>query len=212
MHDRLEKIKKTFHSYLPHPKHVKDGWAHRFFGSTLFQKGLWSFKGEALARGLALGLFVAFTPTIGFQMLIVCALILVFPGNLPIALAACWVTNVFTAPPIYFVEYKLGLWMLELFRAAPAEMLEDYPKFSRVYGMAGAMWLGSLVVGLAVGAAGYFFTLGVVAVERKLRLSKLTYHRRKTFITRTDQAKGADNGVNGRTSGKTGEGSSRLRS
>lgn len=174
IHDGLEKLKKKIYAALPDQKRLEQSRAYHIFGTTLFKKELWSFKGEALARGIGLGLFVAFTPTIGFQMIIVCVLILFIPGNLPIALAASWVTNVFTAGPVYFFEYRFGQWLIEVTGAAPYQPIQNAPAISGLYDIAGAMWLGSLVISLVAGLGGYILTLAFINFERKLRMSKIT--------------------------------------
>jgi len=173
IHDHLENVKKRIHAVLPDQKRLEQSRAYHIFGATLFKRELWSFKSEALARGLALGLFVAFTPTIGFQMIIVCVLILFIPGNLPIALAASWITNVFTAGPVYFFEYRFGQWLIEVTGAIPYHPIQNEPAISGVYNIAGAMWLGSLVISLAAGLSGYILMLALANLERKLRMSKI---------------------------------------
>lgn len=173
IHDWLDKVKKKIRAALPDQKRLEQSRAYHMFGTTLFKKELWSFKGEALARGLGLGLFVAFTPTIGFQMIIVCVLILFIPGNLPIALAASWVTNVFTAGPVYFFEYRFGQWLIEITGAVPYQPIQNAPAISGLYDIAGAMWLGSLVISLVAGFGGYILTLAFVNFERKLRMNKI---------------------------------------
>ena len=81
---------------------------HRALGDRIMHSHLWALDSQAVAGGLALGLFIAFTPTIPFQMFL-CALgALFFRVNLPIALAACWITNPVTAVPIYLAERRLG--------------------------------------------------------------------------------------------------------
>ncbi|MDA1098488.1 MAG: DUF2062 domain-containing protein [Proteobacteria bacterium] len=74
------------------------------------------------ARGVFVGLLVAMTPTVGFQMLIVAgiwaAVRLLRPAwdfNVVVGMLWTWLTNVFTAPPIYYLflltgEAMLGRW------------------------------------------------------------------------------------------------------
>lgn len=178
-HDRFDRLKKRARKKLPSQSRVEKGWVYRIFGRTLLKKELWSFKVEPLARGLALGLFVAFTPTMGLQMLVVSLMILFFPGNLPVALAACWITNPFTAGPIYYMEYKVGGWIMAFLDDPSLAGLERASGAVDVYGVAGAMWLGSLIVGGASAAAGYTLTHWLVTLERKIRYSKLLHFRRK---------------------------------
>jgi len=188
VHAKFEQARVWIHGHLPRQSNLRESGVYRFFGATLLRRDLWSFKSEPLARGLALGLFVAFTPTLGFQMVIVCGLILLFPGNLPVALAACWTTNIFTAPPIYMLELKFGRWLIELVGAGVYRAMEDNPAVSHMYDIAGAMWLGSLVTGVIAGMCGYLIMHGLVGVERRLRMMKIIQHRSMKVTTTPDDS------------------------
>jgi uncharacterized protein (DUF2062 family) len=67
---------------------------------------------ESIARGGALGLWVALTPTVGVQSLVVTALAVPLRANLPVSLVMCWITNPITLVPFYFAYYWLGTMML----------------------------------------------------------------------------------------------------
>ena len=67
------------------------------------------------ARGVAIGLACAFTPTVGIQMLLVAALWSLaklaaprFTFNLLVAMAWTWVSNVLTAPFFYYMFLVTG--------------------------------------------------------------------------------------------------------
>lgn len=64
-----------------------------------------------LSRGVFLGLFIAMIP-MPAQMLAVLAFTFVGKFNFPVAIAMCWITNPFTMPFIYFIEYKTGALLL----------------------------------------------------------------------------------------------------
>lgn len=68
---------------------------------------------KMVGRGVSLGLFIAMIP-MPFQMLAVLAFIPLFRFNIPVALAMCWVTNPFTMPFIYYIEYITGSFFLGL--------------------------------------------------------------------------------------------------
>ncbi|MFO7955526.1 MAG: DUF2062 domain-containing protein [Candidatus Brocadiia bacterium] len=99
---------------------LKDTFVHRVLGEHIFGARLWGPHRRAVANGLALGLFIAFTPTIPFQMLLAVAGAVVLKVNLPAAVVGVWVTNPFTAVPIYLTANRLGkhilldTWLLEL--------------------------------------------------------------------------------------------------
>jgi uncharacterized protein len=73
---------------------------------------------EYTARAVSVALFWAFTPLIPVQTYFLGATWLIarrIPGfdfNLIVALAWIWVTNVVTAPPVYFVFYLTGQFLL----------------------------------------------------------------------------------------------------
>lgn len=76
------------------------------------------------ARGVAVGMLVALTPTVGVQMPIVFAIWLLirtfyrrWDFNLLVGAAWTWVTNVLTVPPVYYVFYLTGRVMLGRYQA-----------------------------------------------------------------------------------------------
>lgn len=77
---------------------------------------------EHTARGVGVGLLVAMSPTVGFQMPLVMMVWLAvrvlrpsWDFNPVIGMAWTWITNIFTVPPIYYAflvtgELMLGRW------------------------------------------------------------------------------------------------------
>lgn len=63
---------------------------------------------QAIAGGFALGTFIAFTPTIGFQIALVLFLATVFNFNRPAAISSVWITNAATMAPVYTFNYWVG--------------------------------------------------------------------------------------------------------
>ena len=66
---------------------------------------------KMLSRGILLGIFIAFIP-MPMQMALVLAFMPFFRFNVPIALAMCWLSNPFTMPPMYYMEYLTGSFFL----------------------------------------------------------------------------------------------------
>lgn len=119
----------------------------RLLGERLFRNYLWVHDKRAIAGGLTLGVFIAFTPTIPFQMLLAACGALYFRVNLPIALAACWITNPVTAVPIYLYAWRLGTFVLEEV-VLIEELFDFYPLGSRmgsVVAQSAYLWAGSLI-------------------------------------------------------------------
>lgn len=182
IHDWYDKRRVAFKGWLPDEKKVEQSSIRRFFGATLLRKELWSFKREPVARGLGMGLFVAVTPTMGFQWIVAALLILIFPANLPMALAGCLITNPLTTPAFLYAEYLIGSWILEASGFGPVkpfDMAFSINNLSEILSEVGmSILIGSLPLGAVMGVAGYFFVHVFVAVERRLKHSKLI-HRRK---------------------------------
>jgi len=66
---------------------------------------------KMISRGVFIGIFIAFIP-MPMQM---AAVLLVMPFvrfNVPIAIAMCWLSNPFTMPPMYYMEYLTGSFFL----------------------------------------------------------------------------------------------------
>lgn len=64
-----------------------------------------------VSKAVFIGLFIAFIP-MPMQMALVLAMIPFFKFNVPIALAMCWLSNPLTMPPMYYMEYMTGAFLL----------------------------------------------------------------------------------------------------
>ena len=94
-----------------------------------------------LALGIALGMFVGWTPTVGLQMLLVVLLAPSFRVNPIVGIPIVWVSNPFTIVPIYFSNYWFGHLVLNLFSDRPvlsyAQVTERLGQFGGVSGVDG---------------------------------------------------------------------------
>ena len=63
---------------------------------------------RAIAGGLALGTFIAFTPTVGVQLILAFVAATLFNMNRPAAMIPVWITNPITVAPVYTFNYWLG--------------------------------------------------------------------------------------------------------
>jgi len=70
-----------------------------------------SVNRKMTSKAVLLGLFIAFIP-MPMQMLAVIFMMTFLKFNVPIALLMCWITNPFTMPFIYFIEYQIGSFIL----------------------------------------------------------------------------------------------------
>ena len=63
---------------------------------------------QAFAGGFSLGLFIAFTPTIGLQIILALFMATALNLNRSAAVLAVWITNPVTIPAIFSLNYWLG--------------------------------------------------------------------------------------------------------
>jgi len=81
---------------------------------------------KMISRGVLLGLFIAFIP-MPMQMAAVLLFMPFFRFNVPIALAMCWLSNPVTMPPMYYMEYLTGSFLLGI-EPEPVEMTLEWFK------------------------------------------------------------------------------------
>jgi len=139
-----------------------------------------------LALGVAIGLFVAFTPTIGFQSALVIVLAWMFGANKLVGLPLVWISNPATFIPIYYPCYRLGRWVLggepvslrwwkELARAPESYLEATQFYWKRLLEIIEPLTVGCLLVAIPIAGFGYLFTFQAVMKYRELR------HRRSAL-------------------------------
>jgi len=93
---------------------------------TFYDKFI-SLKGEpeAIAAGLAIGVFVGVTPTIPFHTGIIVLIGLLFRQNITAGYLGAWmISNPLTVPLLYLSQYELGRFLLGMERSRFA--IADY--------------------------------------------------------------------------------------
>ncbi|MDX1606076.1 MAG: DUF2062 domain-containing protein [Candidatus Competibacterales bacterium] len=144
--------RRLLRRYMPDHGMLRKHRLLRVFGKQLHDPNIWHLNRRSVAGGLGIGVFVAFIP-LPLQMVIAAALALWWRANLPLSVAAVWITNPFTMPPIFFISYQFGVWLLTtwpfnvLVRLSPAD--DWFLHSLGAYG--GPLLLGSLVLGLCAG-------------------------------------------------------------
>ena len=103
--------RKLLKKYLPDPKEIKNNKYLRIFGAALHNPNLWHFSRKSIAAAFAVGLFFAWVP-VPFQMVLAAGGAILVHANLPVSIALVWVTNPITMPPMFYLAYKLGAWLL----------------------------------------------------------------------------------------------------
>ena len=152
---------------------------------------------RAIAGGLGLGTFIAFTPTIGVQLILAIVVATLFNLNRPAAMIPVWITNPITVAPIYTFNYWLGcrIWdgpplsevtglFIEIGKTmARLEFWDIQKQILAVLHMGKdvliPLLLGSLVIGAITGAVVYGFSLNILSIFLTRRNRKKLLNNRK---------------------------------
>lgn len=111
---------------------------------------------RTLARGLAVGLFVGLTPTVGIQTALILAGSLAFRANFVAAFLVSNVSNPLTVAPFYFGFNQLGEWWITRLPISPASVVDLGDEIAHE---TLAMLIGSLTIAIPMAAFGYFLFL-----------------------------------------------------
>ncbi len=127
---------------------------------------------HSIALGGAIGVFIAFTPTVGVQGIITVLLALLFKANPVTAYMPIWLTNPVTIPPVYYFNTYLGALILgttdeltwEFFKSISVNNL-----FEKIGEILWPMVLGSCIVGLILALITYpvFYRIASKIKERR---------------------------------------------
>ena len=147
---------------MPDVQHIRQHKRLQFFGTLLHDANLWHLNRRSVSGAMAVGLFMAFVP-IPLQMVPAAALAIWLRVNLPISVALVWITNPFTMPPVFYVSYKLGSWILRQPTTELTVPVPDVPfelSWSWLvveFGKIGAPFLlGSMLIACGAALAGYW--------------------------------------------------------
>ena len=127
----------------------------RVMGEWIYEPNLWHINRESTSVAFATGLFVAFLP-LPIQMVTACLIALRLRCNLPLAVTLCWVTNPFTAGPVFWFAYEVGALILDV----PPQTEPFSISWEWVVSGLVTIWqpllLGCLVCGFFFASLGYF--------------------------------------------------------
>jgi uncharacterized protein (DUF2062 family) len=174
-------MKNWLKKYVPTQKSIEQSRELKGLLPYLKAPTLWAFDCESVARGVAAGLAGAVIP--GFQIFYAAILVIIFRGNLPIALLATLVTNPFTAIPIiYFIHWVGALiigngnadfvvqkfhWDFSSLQAFWANLSAWILQFGKSY------FVGVPIVSVTLAIIGYFGTIFI------WKASVLLFHKKK---------------------------------
>lgn len=126
---------------------------------------------EAIARGVAAGMFAGSFPFLGFQTLLGIAIAAMVRGNKVMAAVGTWISNPLTYVPIFALNFHIGRMLL---RFPKETVLPDASAGMAEWMSLGmtttaALMVGSLVTGIVAGVIGYYLALTVAHRVRSAR-------------------------------------------
>jgi len=145
-----------------------------------------------IAWGVFIGAMVAFTPTLGFQIVLYLPLAALLRANKVSGIPVLFISNPFTAVPLYYMTWSVGAAVLRPEKeVTPATIREWLGTTSRALhdqgiqrlldhefwaeagrllaSTGGELWMGALVCGLIVALPSYFLTRWGIKALRHLR-------------------------------------------
>lgn len=141
-------LRKTLKNTTKHPK------VTNFLNKYNIPKDYFSASRKMIGKGVALGIFIAFIP-MPMQMLAVLFFTPFFRFNVPIAIAMCWITNPFSMPFVYYIEYLTGSFLLGL-KMEPVQVTIEW--FSNnIFKIFIPLYAGALFYSIIGSICGNFF-------------------------------------------------------
>jgi len=138
-----------------------------------------------IALGLAVGIFITWTPTMGLQMVLTIALAALLRANKFVGVPFVWISNPVTAPALYGFNFLVGTWLLPgdyslssfitSVRQATQVAFTGAGWMDKIGAWWGAtidffwpLWVGSLVVAFVLAVPTYIATRWAVVRYRKV--------------------------------------------
>ena len=138
---------------------------------------------KEIALGFALGLFVGFTPYMGFHIAIAIFLAAIFKWNKIAAALGVWISNPLTAPIVYSLTYYVGSKMcVYTGNFNQAEELSISGMLKILHKAPEVLWiltLGGVVIGLPLAVLGYYVSYSAITKYREEIKEKLTIETKK---------------------------------
>ena len=136
-----------------------------------------------IALGLALGLFIGMTPTLGVQTAIVLFAASVLKWNKISAALGVWITNPLTAPFIYGLTYVVGKKVLGITHTP--ELSDEFrisifrAIINKTPGIFGVLTVGAVVLGVPLAILGYHLSYSILERYQEQIKSKIKVQGKK---------------------------------
>ena len=171
--------------YIPDRETIQNHKHLRVLNRFFHDPNIWHMNRRSVSGAFATGLFWAMIP-IPLQMLTAAFTAIVLRINLPISLGLVWLTNPITMPPIFYINYHFGSWLLntpdtEIQFELSMQWISD--SMSQIWQ---PLYVGSLAMGLLLAMSGYI----IVRIAWRLRIvTRYKERRLRKRLLKGKQAK-----------------------
>ena len=143
-----------------------------------------------VAMGMAVGIFVAATPTIPFQTFIAVTMAFILRGSKSAAAIGVWLSNPITLPVFYLASYKTGALLLGISNDTDITGQTKTGLLKLGFDISIAAMTGGIVIGIILAILAYFITRKIVTKirsrEKKVRIPHLRRKKTEDRRQRTD--------------------------
>jgi uncharacterized protein (DUF2062 family) len=143
---------------VPAPHSLQDRWFVRLFGERISDPLLWTLHRRGVTYAFGAGLAICFIP-LPVHLLTACAIAMVWRLNIPVICGTTFFVNPFTAVPVYYLAYRVGVALLH----APDRHFKFHPTWEWFTHGLVPVWQ-PFVVG-CIACALLFGVLGWLALE-----------------------------------------------
>jgi uncharacterized protein (TIGR03546 family) len=134
---------------------------------------------EAIAGGVAIGMFFAFSPFVGLKEILTIFFAWLIRANILAAVLAVTAHNLlfWLMPVIFRCEYKIGYWLLSQPHHWPPPLLKTpwetftWRSWATFYRIGRTLLVGSLVCTTPIAALSYFVTKAIVTRHQRKKQS-----------------------------------------
>lgn len=144
--------RRLLQRYMPHPETLRRNRSLRFMHHLIGDAALWVLTRRSVGNAFMVGLFCALLP-IPFQMVVAACGARVLRCNLPLSVGLVWLTNPLTMPIIFYINYRLGAWLLDTPPRHMPDHLSTQWIADQMIDILPALLAGSLVAAVTVGTS-----------------------------------------------------------
>jgi len=98
---------------VPAPHSLQERWFVRIFGERISDPHLWTLHRRGVTYAFGAGIAIGFIP-LPVHLITACTVAMIWRLNVPVVCGTTFFVNPFTAMPIYYLAYRVGVALLHV--------------------------------------------------------------------------------------------------